>query len=282
MCDTRRPEVVGLDMDLHGVVAREQIRDSDRPLRLRRRPRALRRVADALPRWVRRLKTEGAALVTCAWRGLAMGILLSMTLACGEQEHRATPRAEPSAPGEATGEAPAAPEAPVVTTPDLPPVPAEPPAPDAPPDEAVGVPAPETPAPSEPTPDVPDTMDPGEGEREGEGEGEGEGDEGSAPEAPALSLEELEHELRKTRALGFLTRLALKNDIDDLLDAMRAFHEKGNGELPDLRERFDLLVMKVMSLLQDDDPELAHRIADARDALWKLLEDPREFAKLST
>jgi type IV secretory pathway VirB10-like protein len=218
------------------------------------------------------LKTDGAALVRCAWRGLAMGILLSMTLACGEPEHRATPRAEPSAPGESTGEAPAAPEAPVATTPDVPQLPAVPPAPTAPPDEAVEVPAPETPAPSEPTPDVPETMDPGKVE----------GDEEPASEAPALSLEELEHELRETRALGFLTRLALKNDIDDLLDAMLAFHEKGNGELHDLRERFDLLVMKVMSLLQDDDPELAHRIADARDALWKILEDPREFAKLST
>ena len=101
-------------------------------------------------------------------------------------------------------------------------------------------------------------------------------------DVPKLSLDELEHELRETRALGFLTRLALKNDIDDLLDAVRSFHEKGNGQLADLRERFDLLVMKVMSLLQDDDPDLARRIAGAREEIWKLLEDPREFAKLST
>lgn len=207
-------------------------------------------------------------------RGIALGILLSMTLACGEQEHRATPRAEPSTSGESTGEAPAPPEAPVVATPDAAPVPAEPSAPTAPPDEAAEVPAPETPTPSEPTPDVPETMAPGEGERVG--------DEGPAPEAPALSLEELERELRKTRALGFLTRLALKNDIDDLLEAVRDFHENGDGQLDRLRERFELLVLKVMSLLQDDDPELAHRIADAREALWKLLEDPLEFAKLST
>jgi hypothetical protein len=286
MCDTRRPEVVRLEMDLNEVVAREQIRDvisrynhaGDRG-RLEElaqcfAERGVLDLEDVPPVEGRdAIRTHLSGVVAhLAWRGLAMGILLSMTLACGEEEHRAAPRAEPSAPGQSTGEAPAAPEAPVVTTPDVPQLPAEPPAPTAPPDEAAEVPAPETPAPSEPTPDVPETMDPGEGE----------GDEGPASDAPGLSLEELEHELRETRALGFLTRLALKNDIDDLLDAVRDFHENGDGQLDLLRERFDLLVLKVMSLLQDDDPELARRIAGAREALWKLLEDPLEFAKLST
>jgi len=224
------------------------------------------------------MKPEGAALVTGAGRGrglaIVMALVLSLTLACGEDGPRAGPRAEPSPPEEATGGASAAPDGPDSTPPDLAPEAAEPPAPVAPPDELVKAPVPKTPAPAEPKPATPETSGPGEAGSESGA--------GTASAAPALSLEELEQELRKTRALGFLTRLALKNDIDDLLDDVRAFHDNGDGQLEDLRERFDLLVLKVMSLLQDDDPGLARRIAGAREAIWRLLEDPMEFAKLST
>ena len=74
----------------------------------------------------------------------------------------------------------------------------------------------------------------------------------------------------------------LKNEIDDLVEAMDKFHRKGRGELPELRERFDLLLMKLMSLLQDDAPELADEIARSREDLWNVIADPVEFARLST
>jgi len=205
-----------------------------------------------------------------------------MALACSEPERRAVPREDAPHTGEPAGEEAAPPEVPVTAIPESPPEPTEPVVPISLPGEAPEAPAPatepapapnpETSAPAEPTPGDPETAAPDLDEDVDE----------APPDVPTLSLDELEHELRETRALGFLTRLALKNDIDDLLDAVRSFHEKGNGQLADLRERFDLLVMKVMSLLQDDDPDLALRIASAREALWKLLEDPREFAKLST
>lgn len=102
------------------------------------------------------------------------------------------------------------------------------------------------------------------------------------PPAPALDLEGLEQRLKATPALGVLTKLALKNDIDDLVKDVGKFHSKEQGSLPALRERFDLLVMKVMSLLQDDAPDLADEIARSREGLWHLLADPAEFAKLST
>lgn len=95
-----------------------------------------------------------------------------------------------------------------------------------------------------------------------------------------LDLEDLEKKLRETRALGVFTKLALKNDIDDFVADVRSFHERRVGELAQLRERFELLLMKVLSLLQDKERELAEEIARSREALWNLLADPREFARL--
>jgi len=99
--------------------------------------------------------------------------------------------------------------------------------------------------------------------------------------APPLDLEGLEYRLKQTKALGVLTKLALKNQIDDLIADLDAFHQKHEGDLAALRERFDLLLLKVTSLLQDGEPDLAREIAEARDGLWRLLADPTEFAKLS-
>jgi len=95
---------------------------------------------------------------------------------------------------------------------------------------------------------------------------------------PKLDLDDLEQRLRNTDAIGFLTKLSLKHEIDDLLDAFRAFH-KGKGELTheQLRERYDLLLLKVVTLLQDGDPTLAQEIYAAREGLWELLLDPKTF-----
>jgi len=43
---------------------------------------------------------------------------------------------------------------------------------------------------------------------------------------------------------------------------------------------YDLLLLKVLSLLQDKDPALARDIAASREALWNLLADPAKFANL--
>ena len=79
-----------------------------------------------------------------------------------------------------------------------------------------------------------------------------------------------------------LTKLSLKNQVDDLVGRFRAYH---HGERPptlaDLRPAFDLLLMKVLALLQDHDPSLAHDINASRDAIWGVLTDPRKLAELS-
>lgn len=94
-----------------------------------------------------------------------------------------------------------------------------------------------------------------------------------------LDLDALEQKLRDTEALGFFTKLALKNDVDDLLSAIDENHRGGGAEtMNELRERYDLLILKILSLLQDSDSELSEAIASSRSALWHLLADPVMFA----
>ena len=98
---------------------------------------------------------------------------------------------------------------------------------------------------------------------------------------PALDLTSLEKRLRETQAIGVFTKLSLKNQVDDLLEQLAAFHEaRGRTPLAKLRESYDLLLLKVLSLLQDKDPGLARDIAASREALWNLLADPAKFAHL--
>jgi hypothetical protein len=100
------------------------------------------------------------------------------------------------------------------------------------------------------------------------------------PAAPSLDLATLEDRLKSTRAIGVFTKLSLKNQVDDLLGEFRAFHARKQPPLSDLRQRYDLLLLKVLSLLQDGDPPLAAQISGSREALWDILTDPQKFAKL--
>jgi hypothetical protein len=87
--------------------------------------------------------------------------------------------------------------------------------------------------------------------------------------------------LRDTNAIGFFTKLALKNQIDDLMDRFRRFHAReGETPLERLRDQFNLLFMKVITLCQDGDPALGQEIAKGREILWGKLADPGEFARL--
>ena len=103
-----------------------------------------------------------------------------------------------------------------------------------------------------------------------------------APAAdPTLDLKMLEEQLRATKAIGFFTKITLKNKVDDLLDEFGDYY---NGDrkrtMADLRRSYDLLLMKVLSLLQDEDPKLASAIVSSREAIWGMLADPKKFAAL--
>jgi hypothetical protein len=99
--------------------------------------------------------------------------------------------------------------------------------------------------------------------------------------APTLDLTSLEQRLKETDAIGVLTKLALKNQVDDLLGQFRAFYQgKVKTTLAELRRPYDLLVMKVLALLQDSDPALASAIVASREAIWGILSDPVKFATI--
>jgi len=103
-----------------------------------------------------------------------------------------------------------------------------------------------------------------------------------SPTPAPLDIAALEQRLRDTHAIGVFTKLSLKNQVDDLLAQFREhFHGNGIPPLSGLRQRYDLLMMKVLSLLQDNDPALAQIIGSSREAIWGVLSDPTKFAAIT-
>ncbi len=104
----------------------------------------------------------------------------------------------------------------------------------------------------------------------------------TARQVPApLDLKLLEQRLKDTTAIGVLTKISLKNQVDDLLDQFRAFYQgKLKTTLAELRRSYDLLVLKVLALLQDSDPSLASAIVASREAIWGILADRAKFETL--
>jgi hypothetical protein len=99
--------------------------------------------------------------------------------------------------------------------------------------------------------------------------------------APTLDLTSLEQRLRDTKAIGVFTKLSLKNQVDDLLGDFRALYKRAKPPPgPEFRQRYDLLLLKVLSLLQDGDPPLAAAISSSKEAIWNILADPDKLAKI--
>ena len=93
----------------------------------------------------------------------------------------------------------------------------------------------------------------------------------------------LKERLKQTKAIGIFTKIALKNQVDDLLEQFSEYYEgKGKLTMTDLRRSYNLLMMKVLSLLQDADQTLASAIVSSREAIWGLLADPKTFATLQS
>ena len=107
----------------------------------------------------------------------------------------------------------------------------------------------------------------------------------AAPPAPetTLDLAALKEQLKTTKAIGVFTKISLKNQVDDLMDQFRDYYQgKAKVTMPELRRSYDLLMMKVLSLLQDSDQDLASKVVSSREAIWALLSDPKKFATLQT
>jgi hypothetical protein len=99
--------------------------------------------------------------------------------------------------------------------------------------------------------------------------------------APTLDLDALKEQLRATKAIGVFTKISLKTKVDDLMKQFRGHYQgKIKPTLAELRQSYDLLMMKVLSLLQDGDQKLASAVVSSREAIWALLADEKKFAAL--
>jgi len=104
------------------------------------------------------------------------------------------------------------------------------------------------------------------------GDADGDGD---------VDLDDLARRIADSKAVGLLTKLSLKREIDALERDLKSFHDGAvKSTLDQLHERYDLLVHKLMSLLQEKDPKLARDVSGARDPLWTKLADPNEFRRM--
>jgi hypothetical protein len=101
------------------------------------------------------------------------------------------------------------------------------------------------------------------------------------PAAAPLDLALLEKKLKETNAIGVFTKLTLKNQVDALLEQFRAYYQgRIKTTLAQLRQPYEQLLLKVLSLLQDSDPPLAQEITQSREAIWGILSDPVKFNNL--
>ena len=99
---------------------------------------------------------------------------------------------------------------------------------------------------------------------------------------PTLDVAGLTARLRDTKAIGVFTKLALKNQVDDLLQQFRTHYESGQKtSVAPLRQPYNLLVLKVLSLVQDSDPALASTISGSREAIWNILADSEKFKSVT-
>jgi hypothetical protein len=98
--------------------------------------------------------------------------------------------------------------------------------------------------------------------------------------ANTLDLKVLEEQIKGTKAIGVMTKLSLKNQVDDLVEQFRAYYQgRVKTTLADLRRPYELLLMKVLAVLQDGDPALAKAINASREAIWGILADRDKFSR---
>jgi hypothetical protein len=100
----------------------------------------------------------------------------------------------------------------------------------------------------------------------------------SSHSVETLDFASLMTRLRKTKAINLRTKLAFRNESDDLLEQFRAYHARRDAAtLAELRRSYDSLFHKVYSLLQDADPPLALEIDRSHGVIWEILKNPTTF-----
>ncbi|MDQ7000985.1 MAG: hypothetical protein Q9M12_08905 [Mariprofundus sp.] len=87
-----------------------------------------------------------------------------------------------------------------------------------------------------------------------------------------VDYKELEERLKHTDAIGFFTKLAIRNDIVDLVDKIKQYRKKSmlKARMKEIRARFDGLLLKIIALLEED-PDLSRDLYVGREAIWESL-----------
>ena len=104
------------------------------------------------------------------------------------------------------------------------------------------------------------------------GDADGDGD---------VDLDDLAKRVGDSKAIGLVTKISLKRQIDGFKSDLKAFHSGSKkSTLAQLHERYNRMVDKLRGLLQAKDPGLAREISQARNFLWDKLADPTEFKRM--
>lgn len=96
--------------------------------------------------------------------------------------------------------------------------------------------------------------------------------------AQNVNLDNLRSSLRETDAIGFMTKLSLKHQLDSLLDSFGDYHKRqGDQTLPALHQQFAELLDSTLSELRGKDTQLYWKLRNAQEQLWQILSDPGTF-----
>ena len=97
-----------------------------------------------------------------------------------------------------------------------------------------------------------------------------------------LDVVTLKVRLRETSAIGLVTKIALKQDIERLIHGLADYHAGRTATpLATLHEMYSTLVTRTVGLLEHDETELARELTSSSDRLWTELSDPDRFAALA-
>jgi len=82
----------------------------------------------------------------------------------------------------------------------------------------------------------------------------------------------LKERLKDTDAIGFFTKLAIRNDIVDLMDKIKQYRKKSQlkAKMKEIRSSFDGLLLKIIALLEGD-PNLSRDLYVGRESIWESL-----------
>ena len=87
--------------------------------------------------------------------------------------------------------------------------------------------------------------------------------------------------LRDTKAVGPMTKMRLRNNINKVLNRLKRWHDnKSKFTLDQLQEQYHLLLMKIATLIHDDDLILHQQLCNAWARIWLDLKDPDRFRQI--